>query len=73
MEIWERVLIRLFQGYWTESSKESKILSNTCYFCKKEIDNHNKEDLDNCTTKFENCINIEDIMKYSIKEGIEKT
>jgi len=73
MEIWERVLIRLFQGYWTELSKESKILSNTCYFCKKEIDNHNKEDLDNCTTKFENCINIEDIMKYSIKEGIEKT
>ena len=73
MEIWERVLIRLFQGYWTESSKESKILSNTCYFCKRGYDEHNQADRDDCLSKFENCINIDDIMKYSIKEGIEKT
>ena len=73
METWERVLIQLSLGCWIESSKESKILSNTCYFCKKEFDNHNKEDLDNCTSKFENCINIDDIMKYATKEGIEKT
>jgi len=73
METWERVSILLFLGCWIESNKETKILSNTCYFCKKEIDNHNKDDLDNCTSKFENCINIEDIMKYSTKEGIEKT
>jgi hypothetical protein len=58
----------LFLGYWTELNKENRILSDTCYFCKKEFDDHDKEDIDNCTTKFENCLNIEDIMKYAKEE-----
>jgi hypothetical protein len=68
METWERVLIRLFLGCWTESSKESKILSNTCYFCKQKFDEHNQEDRDNCLSKFENCLDITAIMKYAKEE-----
>ena len=68
METWERALIALFLGCWTESSKESKILSNTCYFCKRGYDEHNQEDMDNCLSKFENCIDISAIMEYASKE-----
>jgi len=73
METWERVSILLFLGCWTESNKETKVLSNTCYFCKREYDQHNQEDRDNCLSKFENCLDITAIMKYATKEGIEKT
>ena len=73
METWERALIQLSLGCWTESNKETKVLSNTCYFCKREYDQHNQEDRDNCLSKFENCLDITAIMKYATKEGIEKT
>ena len=68
MEQWERALIVLFLGCWTESNKETKILSNTCYFCKRGYDEHNQADRDDCLSKFENCINIDDIMKYAKEE-----
>jgi hypothetical protein len=68
METWARVLILLSPGCWTELNKETKILSNTCYFCKKEYDAHNQEDRDTCLSKFENCIDITAIMKYAKEE-----
>jgi len=72
MEPWGRASIALSLGCWIESSKESKILSNTCYFCKQKFDEHNQEDRDNCLSKFENCLDISKIEAFD-KEGIEKT
>lgn len=27
-------------------------MSNTCYFCKREYDEHSQQDIDNCISKF---------------------
>ncbi len=31
-------------------------MSNICYFCKEEYDEHSQQDLDNCISKFKRCI-----------------
>ena len=68
METWERALIQLSLGCWIESSKESKILSNTCYFCKQTFDAHSQEDRDSCLSKFENCPDISKIAVFDKEE-----